>query len=1186
MSIWTKTTVAWSVGMALIASASACGGDDAPAMPDAGAMTDTGATPPDAGDAGTVEDMGTPPEDMGTTMPTAFAVHYHRPDLTYAGWSVVISGDVENPGTIALTTEDDFGAVFEVTPTADAQSITFQLTDGTTMEPAMPLTVSVTSASNGVWWFHGAEQALTRAPPAIPGENQVAIYYVRGDEMYSGWGLHLWGDVVMETAWQVPARPGGTDGELGSWWIVDVQPDGDRVNLIVHMGDIKDPGPDMGFDISMFGDIVFLKSGSADIFTTPQDIPAFQIDGMSAHWVSQDSILYALPDGATQAELRWAADASIRVNEALDVEGGQMAALTPSTDPLPTAVSEKFPHLTSRNRLVVPASAPLEDMLRSQLVVVARDDQGTAVGATRVQIPGVLDELYAYDGDLGATFDNQSPTLRVWAPTAQSVELIQYDDALTPIEKMPMDWDASTGTWSLTGDAGWYGRYYRYEVTVYHPATDKVETLEVTDPYSVSLSANSQHSQIIDLRNDAALKPQGWDTLVIPPLAAPEDVVIYEGHVRDFSISDTSVPVADRGKYLAFTHNGQSPALLSAGMAHLQELAAAGLTIFHILPAFDIATVVEDPAGRVDLDDTFERLCMLNGTVPMAECVKHGATSIREVLASLDPTSGDAQQIVTWMKGLDGFNWGYDPYHYTTPEGSYASTASGTQRILEFRQMVMALAQLNLRTALDVVYNHTNASGISTRSVLDKVVPGYYHRLNADTGSVERSTCCDNTASEFAMMEKLMVDSLLTWAQDYKVGAFRFDLMGHHMVRNMQRVRAALDQVDPQIYVYGEGWDFGEVQGGQRGLNATQLNLAGTGIGTFNDRIRDAVRGGGPFDSGADNRATQGFATGLFTAPNESNSGSAAEQATLLELSDLIRIGMAGNLRNFPIIDRNGSRATGRFVPYNGAQGGYTLDPQESVNYVSKHDNQTFFDIGAYKMATGTTMADRTRRQNLAMDVTVLGQGVPFLHMGVDLLRSKSMERDSFDSGDWFNVVDWTRGTNNWNVGLPNAEKDQSNWPTISPIIQDAAIAPTTADITFASTHLREVLRIRSGSPLFRLQTEADVQTRVDYHNVGASQVPGMIVQSITDGTCAGNDLDPQFDAVLTVINGTPSQQVFELTGASGFILHPTLQGSADTTVQGASFGNARFTVPALTTAVFVQPQAGAQGSGLPCNTR
>ena len=200
------------------------------------------------------------------------------------------------------------------------------------------------------------------------------------------------------------------------------------------------------------------------------------------------------------------------------------------------------------------------------------------------------------------------------------------------------------------------------------------------------------------------------------------------------------------------------------------------------------------------------------------------------------------------------------------PEGSYATDADGSKRVLEFREMVQSLNQSGLRVVMDVVYNHTNSAGQNPNSILDKLVPGYYHRLNGD-GVVLGESCCADTATEHAMMEKLMVDSIVLWAKQYKVDGFRFDIMGFHLKSSMLKVRDALhaltlakDGVDGRsIYVYGEGWNFGVMANNGRGENAIQVNMAGTGIGSFSDRIRDAVRGGGPFSP----RRDQGFATGL-----------------------------------------------------------------------------------------------------------------------------------------------------------------------------------------------------------------------------------------------------------------------------------------------------------------------------------
>ena len=226
--------------------------------------------------------------------------------------------------------------------------------------------------------------------------------------------------------------------------------------------------------------------------------------------------------------------------------------------------------------------------------------------------------------------------------------------------------------------------------------------------------------------------------------------------------------------------------------------------------------------------------------------------------------------------------------------------------------MVKGINRAGLRVVMDVVYNHTPASGQDPKSILDRIVPGYYHRLSP-TGAVETSTCCANTATEHRMMEKLMVESVVTWAREYKVDGFRFDLMGHHSKANMLNVRRALDKLDRAHLLYGEGWNFGEVANDARFVQATQPNMAGTGIGTFSDRLRDAVRGGGPFD---EDPRIQGFASGLFTDPNGApvNGTPDEQRARLLLYQDQIKVGLAGNLRDYrsSTATGDGDRLAGR----------------------------------------------------------------------------------------------------------------------------------------------------------------------------------------------------------------------------------------------------------------------------------
>jgi pullulanase/glycogen debranching enzyme len=801
-------------------------------------------------------------------------------------------------------------------------------------------------------------------------------------------------------------------------------------------------------------------------------------DKARAFWVTRDKIAW-----------NTAGTVTLHHGPGIDVP------LTRDPDGLPAVVREKLPHLSGHAVFKIPADRLNEvpEALRGPLVVSARTGDGMLVDATSLQIQGVLDDLYTYDGPLGASFNAGTQTLRVWAPTAKSVKLVVFPDV-----EEPMTLDAATGVWSATGS--WYGREYVYEVEVFVRSTGQVETNRVTDPYSVALTRNSARSILVDL-GDPALAPAGWDALVKPPLAAPEDIVLYELHVRDFSASDPSVPAALQGTYKAFTLPG------SHGMQHLAALAQAGLTHIHLLPAFDITSIDEDKSTWLS---------------PAGD------------LSSYPPDSDQQQAAVMAVAGQDGFNWGYDPWHYTVPEGSYATDPDGTARTRELREMVQGLANAGLRVVMDVVYNHTSAAGQNDRAVLDRIVPGYYHRLNAD-GNIETSTCCQNTASEFNMMEKLMIDSAVTWATQYKVDGFRFDLMGHHMKRNLLKLRQALDGAGgSKIYLYGEGWSFGEVADDARGVQAAQRNMAGTGIGTFNDRLRDGARGGGAFNG----LQEQGFLTGLYDDPNATDQGT-DQLGRLLLYSDWIREGMAGNAAN----------------------------PQETINYIEAHDNETLFDAIQLKAPASATMADRVRMQNLGMSLLAFGQGIPFFHAGVDLLRSKSLDRNSYNSGDWFNKLDFTGQDNNWGKGLPPAQDNQSNWPVMAPLLANPGLKPSPADIQKATLHFREVLQIRKSSKLFRLGTGAEIRERVQFHNTGPDQIPGLIVMTVTD---PDGEIDHQVRQVLVVLNASKQPRMLAVPCAA-FVLHPVQAASADPVVRGSGYDMVTCTVsvPGRTAAVF-----------------
>ncbi|WP_304451995.1 pullulanase-type alpha-1,6-glucosidase [Nocardiopsis sp. YSL2] len=871
-----------------------------------------------------------------------------------------------------------------------------------------------------------------------------------------------------------------------------------------------------------------------------------------AHWIDRTTVLWP---GGTDPEHTYTLVSA--ADGGLDPADGEPAAdtvldLTPDPEGPDGDQRAAWPHLAYLAALTVEgANRPrVADALTGQLAVVERDGEGTVTAATGVQIPGVLDDVYAdaADADLGAVWDSRGrPTVSLWAPTARSVSLELYDDATADTPRtVDMRRHPRTGVWSVKGRPDWSGLYYTFDVRVFSPSADEgrgaVVDNRVTDPYSVSLSTGSTRSHLVDL-TDPELAPDGWSDLAKPAAVPPEAAAVHELHVRDHSASDATVPEELRGTYAAFGRPG------SAGMRELAALAEDGVDYVHLLPVFDIGSVPEDPADRA------EPSCDLDAFAPDSE---------------------EQQACVAGVRATDAFNWGYDPYHYTAPEGSYATDPEGAARVTEFRQMVAGLNGAGLRVVMDVVYNHTHQAGQDEQSVLDRIVPGYYHRLDAD-GGVATSTCCPNTAPEHLMMGRLVVDSVVTWARDHKIDGFRFDLMGHHPKQNMLDVRAALDGLTLEedgvdgssVLLYGEGWNFGEVADDARFEQATQANMAGTGIGTFNDRLRDGVRGGGPFDQ---DPGVQGFGSGLYTDPNGSPANGTEEEqlARLLGYQDLIKVGLAGNLRDYRFTDSSGREVTGAEVDYNGAPAGYTLAPGEAVTYVDAHDNETLYDALAYKLPQDTPMDDRVRMQALSLGTAVFGQGTVFVHAGSERLRSKSLDRNSYDSGDWFNRLNWDCADgNNFGVGLPPAWDNEDKWDYARPLLADPALVADCAAIEDSRERFGEMLRIRASTPAFSLGTAEAVQERVSFPTSGAGELPGVITMHVDTAGLEGG-----WSSVTVVFNATPEtaeQSVPTLDGAD-VTLHPVQEESADEVVRTASFAadGGTLTVPPRTVAVFV----------------
>ena len=400
--------------------------------------------------------------------------------------------------------------------------------------------------------------------------------------------------------------------------------------------------------------------------------------------------------------------------------------------------------------------------------------------------------------DLGAVYRPQATTMKLWTPMAASVSVALFEDATNPsVSLTPMTCD-SKGLWSVTINGDLAGKYYLYQIAL--PGADGrvPAVVQVNDPYARGCSANSGRTLIYD---PVKTNPEGWERDQFVGLKNNVDAMLYEVHIRDFSINTNSGTSPDqRGKYLGMVEPGtKNPAGAKTGIDHLKEL---GITHVHLLPVNEYA-------------------------------------------------SGDERQKVdeyTW------YDWGYDPVLYEAPEGSYATDPDGAARQMEFKQMVQAFHRQHIGVVVDVVFNHTAGIGLEPSSIFDKVYPGYYYRTNA-AGHYANATGCGNEfASERPMARKLIVDTVKYWLKEYHVDGFRFDLMGILDRDTMLEVYHEARRINPDVIIYGEGWDMERLLPAT--MMMTQANIQGTGIAAFNDGIRDNIKG----DCG--NKTARGFVQG------------------------------------------------------------------------------------------------------------------------------------------------------------------------------------------------------------------------------------------------------------------------------------------------------------------------------------
>lgn len=509
-----------------------------------------------------------------------------------------------------------------------------------------------------------------------------------------------------------------------------------------------------------------------------------------------------------------------------------------------------------------------------------------------------FEKMNTYTGnDLGAAWSEEKTSFRLWAPTAEMVQIHLYKsgngDAKDLLETIDMTRDIQ-GTWVASKKGNLNGVYYTYSVQV------EGKEVEACDPYARTTGVNGERAMILDL---ASTNPEGWDTDKDPNHDKTiTDAVIYELHVRDLSMNENS-GIEHKGKFLGLSETGtKTPDGHATGLDYIKSL---GVTHIHLLPVYDYGFTDE--------------------SLPLPQ-----------------------------------YNWGYDPVNFNVPEGSFATNPyEGAVRVSEMKQMIKTLHDNGLSVVMDVVYNHVYDG---KEFCFNKIVPGYFSRINADGVWSDGSICGNDTASERNMVHKYLVDSVCYWADEYHIDGFRFDLVGLIDVKTINAITAEVHKKHPNVIFYGEGWDMPTEVTKECELTIQPNSPKTPAFSFFNDTIRDLLRG---------------------KIQKDTDPGYVAGAPTSKEILNACFMGMPA----------------------------WAANPYQCINYVSCHDNHTLFDRIALTTPKAST-ADRIRMNRLAAAFSILSQGVPFFHAGEEMLRTKpdgkgGFDENSYRSGDEVNAFRW-----------------------------------------------------------------------------------------------------------------------------------------------------------------------------------
>lgn len=707
----------------------------------------------------------------------------------------------------------------------------------------------------------------------------IRLHYYRSDGAYDGWNLWLWPKGSNGIAYEF----NGED-EFGktATYEITMNDDVKQIGFIIRQSTSDNDWADKDTQNDRFVDITKAKDGVIDVYV---------ISGQESFDYSKEAVL--------SQKITYA-----KVVDETTVKFQLSQGTTSDLTELTTITDE-----TGKNYQVSKVSVSGTDgqITLAEPIVVTEEHHLVIEGYGESEvIPANIystqefEAQYTYEGtDLGASWSKEKTQFKVWAPTASkvSVNLYQSGDVSKDdlLEVLPMKADVA-GTWVTEKEGDLNGIYYTYSITIGDT------TNQAVDPYAKSAGVNGDRGMILDL---SSTNPEGWENDQRQTVENSTDATIYEIHVRDLSVDETS-GITYQGKYLGFTETGTTNGNgTKTGLDHIKEL---GVTHVQILPSYDYGSV--------------------------------------------DESLIDSNQ----------FNWGYDPKNYNVPEGSYSTDPyHGEVRVNEYKQMVQTLHENGIGVIMDVVYNHT----YNLDFCYNQIVPGYFYRINEDGSYSNGSGCGNDLATERSMVKKYIVESVRYWAEEYHLDGFRFDLVGLIDTETMNEIRAALDEIDPKIMMYGEGWELGTKVTKDDVKLATQSNAELVPeLGMFSDTIRDGLKGT-VFDS-----KQKGYVNGANG------------------MTDTIKDGVLGTQK-------------------------WSTNPTQAINYTSCHDNNTLWD----KIASSNpedSEEDRIKQNLLAAAVVFTAQGTPFIQAGEEMLRTKVKEDGTFDSNsyqssDEVNSIKWDR---------------------------------------------------------------------------------------------------------------------------------------------------------------------------------